>query len=418
MYLVTIHVPIYVRGPERFVTTEWKRSLALLRDSLNGVYGPLTVAAPALPADGPRDQPLERITRDDDIVLMPSFDLRIRARDYWRVHRRRWRQFVRGLAERAEVVHAGLDDLYRPIMYDAWNVARRLGRPTVFVQDTDIAEQVIESAAACGFKRRLCARAYSTLYARCCAFGVAHATLSLLKGRRLMQRYGPAAHNAREIHDTSHTSDEIVRADHVERRLASLSGRGLRFVYCGRLVPEKGLARSIDILAEARRRGADVKFDIIGDGPQAPRLREQIQRLGMADVVRLLGAIPYGRSLLKMLADYDAMLFTPGVDCTPRMIFDGYAAGLPLVGTEVDYICERQRDDGAVCLLPCGDDADAAGRIVMLSEDRQALAALTGKALEAARIHAADQWYRRRAEWTFEAIPPAPAYGGLLAPVI
>ena len=48
MYLLTIHVPIYVDGERRLVTTEWRRSLELLRDSFEGRFGDVVVLAPSL----------------------------------------------------------------------------------------------------------------------------------------------------------------------------------------------------------------------------------------------------------------------------------------------------------------------------------------------------------------------------------
>ena len=48
MYLVPIHVPIFVRGSELLLSTDWRRSLLLLRDSFNGRYGRLRVVAPSI----------------------------------------------------------------------------------------------------------------------------------------------------------------------------------------------------------------------------------------------------------------------------------------------------------------------------------------------------------------------------------
>ena len=84
MYLIPIHVPIYQGGDRRLVTTEWKRSLELLRDSLQGRFGTLVVFAPSLPLEGAgAEQLLEEVVEDQDgIRLVPSFDLRCRTRAY------------------------------------------------------------------------------------------------------------------------------------------------------------------------------------------------------------------------------------------------------------------------------------------------------------------------------------------------
>jgi hypothetical protein len=96
-------------------------------------------------------------------------------------------------------------------------------------------------------------------------------------------------------------------------------------------------------------------------------------------------------------------LFTPIAEDTPRMIFDGYAAGLPLVGYEIAYVLERKQEDGATASSERTPLA-AAQLLVELDRDRPRLAALSRKARQAAVYHAADAWYRRRADWTNEAV--------------
>jgi glycosyltransferase involved in cell wall biosynthesis len=117
-----------------------------------------------------------------------------------------------------------------------------------------------------------------------------------------------------------------------------------------------------------------------------------------------LGRRVYGPDLLEELAQYDALLFTPLAEDTPRMIFDGYAAGLPLIGLDIEYVRSCSARDRAAVVLPAQDREQSACALLDLTERRQRLAELSRAALDAARVHAADSWYRRRAEWTFEAV--------------
>jgi hypothetical protein len=119
--------------------------------------------------------------------------------------------------------------------------------------------------------------------------------------------------------------------------------------------------------------------------------------------VRFLGMRVYGPELLSDLANYDALFFTPIAEDTPRMIFDGYAAGLPLLGYGIEYVREREAEDGAARSVPTRDVGAAAAMLCSFDRDRGQLANLTKRAREAALYHAADAWYRRRAEWTYEA---------------
>jgi glycosyltransferase involved in cell wall biosynthesis len=406
VYLMIIHVPIYLDNESCFVTTEWKRSLVLLRHSISSHFGEMVLIAPSLPRASSTQQVLEPISAENDgIQPVPSFDLRCRAKAYWLRERRRWLKDLRPWIARSQMVHAGLDDVYRTIMYDGFREAVRQNRPTVFVQDTDIVGQVRESAAGQPLRDRLRLYAYAAIYRRLAISGVRQASLSLLKGRDLMKLYAPFTRYAKEFHDTFHLSHEIVSGNVIEQRLASLeAGRALRLVYCGRLVPRKGIDHSIQLVAEARVRGTHINLDIIGGGEHEDALRQKVEQLGMRGHIAFLGRMPYGPELLQKLAAYDALLFTPLIEDTPRMIFDGYAAGLPMIGSDIGYNRERSEAEHAVWLLPLDDMAVWTSRLIEFNRDRGRLRRLTEAALRAAHYHTAESWYRRRAEWTFEAL--------------
>lgn len=418
MYLVTIHVPIYVDGGSLLLATDWKRSLLLLRDSFDGRFGPVTVLAPRLPASGgASEQSLERADREDGLLLVPSFDLRCRARSYWLRERRAWRRAVREHVARADVVHAGVDDLWRPITFEGLREGFARGVATVLVEDTDVALQVRQSSASLGLLGRLRARAYASGYERRTRWGVARADLSLLKGDALMRRYGGFARNAHEFHDTSFTSREIVPEDVLEARLARLRpGRPLRLVYCGRLLARKGVVESVRLVGSAARAGADLTLDLIGDGPEREAVLRAAAEEGVSDRVCLAGSAAYGPGLLARLAGYDALLFTPTAEDTPRMIFDGYASGLPLVASPIPYVRQRHREEGATLMLPEGPLEARAEVLVGASRDPGTLAPLARRARAAAAGHAADVWYSRRAAWTVEAWERRRA-GAVTAPV-
>jgi len=220
-----------------------------------------------------------------------------------------------------------------------------------------------------------------------------------------MARYAAYARRPREFQNTSYVESEIATRDELERRLETLAvNRPLRLVYCGRLVARKGVSESIAAIESARCRGARIQLEIIGAGPEEGRLRSQVDKAQLAREVTFAGAIPYGPALLRRLATHDAMLFTPTAEDTPRMIFDGYAAGLPLVGAGIEYVEERARSEHATVLLPRWNSQAVAARLTELDRDRHVLVPLARAALAAARDHAADVWYRRRAEWTHDAV--------------
>jgi glycosyltransferase involved in cell wall biosynthesis len=406
LYVLPIHVPIYTDRDRLFLTTEWHRSLLLLRDALAGRFPEVTVIAPRLPASEARNygQSLMPADREPGLKLVPSFEMKGRARDYWLTLRNQWKADLTPYLSQAEVVHAGLDDLYRPIAYSAFRLAVEMDKPTIFVQDTDIAHQSRQLPGSFGAKLKR--RIYARLYERACRKSVRVADLSLLKGNRLMEKYGPDARWAQKFHDTSHSERSVLGSEKLEERLKRSEAGPLRLVYMGRFVSRKGVDHSVDIVHRARGLGADVVLDLIGDGPDRAALEAQVDRLGLKGQVKFLGQQTYGPEFLKTLSEtYDALLFTPLAEDTPRMIFDGYAAGLPLLAYGIDYCKERAQEEGATLLLPAGDPAGAAKAVADLALRRkERLPALSRKAREAGLEHSAENWYRKRTEWTIEAI--------------
>ena len=83
-------------------------------------------------------------------------------------------------------------------------------------------------------------------------------------------------------------------ADAREAAKAALGIDGELVVCLGRLVPRKGQDRLIDAVALLRQTRPRLHLALIGGGRLEARLRRQSARLGIADRVHHLGAIPLG----------------------------------------------------------------------------------------------------------------------------
>lgn len=401
-YCMMIHVPVYVDGSRTLVASEWKRALVLLRDSLSDVIMRFTLVAPSLPAADTAIE-LSPLSSADGFEVRPSIPLDVGKRDYFLRARAVWRKDVSAALESCDFAHTGISDLYKPIGSDAIETALRKGIPSAIFIDTDVIEQHRDMIASGLIRGGLKQTVYDRVYERHVRRVVSRSAVSFLKGQSLWDRYASYAANPRLFHDTSYRSSEVVSDAVVESRLARRADGVLRLVYCGRLVARKGCKQSIAIIDHARRAGARVTLDLIGDGAERAELEADVKRRGLETAVRFLGARPYDADLIKALSEYDALLFTPAAEDTPRMIFDAYAAGLPMIGRDILYVRERAVEEEATELLP-GDRVEEAARIVSeLAKDGRKIAWLTRNALKAGHENASDVWYRRRAEWTVEA---------------
>ena len=105
-----------------------------------------------------------------------------------------------------------------------------------------------------------------------------------------------------------------------------------RAIFIGRLVAYKGL----DILLRALELVPDLKLDIIGSGPEGPRLRTLAQALAVNDRIRWYGEYP-DDDLPRRMADAD-FLVLPSVTVQEMfglVVLEAMAAGRPVITTAV-----------------------------------------------------------------------------------
>lgn len=398
MYLIVIHVPVYLEGNNKFLTTEWKRSLFLLRDSLKDRFGPITVLSPGIQNGVGAELMLEPISESDGIHIIPSIDPRLRARNYWFSARKEWKRQVKKYVSQAQIVHTGLDQLWKPIMYEGFLEALKQRKTTIFVTDTDVISQMEALSTNSPWETKIKSKAYCYFLEQVMRWSLKRADLSLLKGKKLKERYEAFAKNPKYFQDTSYVTNEVIQEEELSRRIKQLfTKESLNLVYSGRFEERKGLKKSIELIHSAREKNPNIHLDIIGGGPEKEALENYVKHLNMTSFVRFLGSMSYGKNFLKKLSEYDAMLFTPLAEDTPRMIFDGFAAGLPLISSPIPYTEELIEDSNAGMIVRTTDD------LIRLAADKERLNKMSFLARDEALKNGADIWYRKRTDWTIEA---------------
>ena len=109
-------------------------------------------------------------------------------------------------------------------------------------------------------------------------------------------------------------------------------GGQVRAIFIGRLVAYKGL----DILLRALEQVPEMKLDIVGSGPEGPRLKTLARALAIADRVRFYGEYP-DDDLPRRMADAD-FLVLPSVTVEEMfglVVLEAMAAGRPVITTAV-----------------------------------------------------------------------------------
>jgi glycosyltransferase involved in cell wall biosynthesis len=140
-------------------------------------------------------------------------------------------------------------------------------------------------------------------------------------------------------------------------------------LFVGRLYPEqKGLEPLIRALAQVPR-SLDVRLRIVGEDWGGRALVHALARqLGVEDRVVLTGALPRAE-VVREFANADLFVLPSLFDCTPIVLVEAMAAGLPIVTTRVGGIPEVVVEGETALLCAPNDPAGLASAIATLAAD-------------------------------------------------
>jgi glycosyltransferase involved in cell wall biosynthesis len=159
-------------------------------------------------------------------------------------------------------------------------------------------------------------------------------------------------------------------------------GATVRVAAVGRLVEKKGFQHLMPAAAELVAHGVPLDLRIAGTGLLAAQLQSAVERLGLADHVRLLG--PQTQDQVHELLDSCDVFVAPCVvaadgnaDGMPTVLLEAMATGAPCISTAVTGIPEVVHNGRTGVLTPPGDPhllAQAIRRMSAPSTNRVSLA--------------------------------------------
>lgn len=135
----------------------------------------------------------------------------------------------------------------------------------------------------------------------------------------------------------------------------------------GRLETEKNPLILADVLARLRSGGDPWRLAVCGEGPLSSDLHARITELGLDSDADLLGYVPNGPALMSQYRAADVFLHASWTEGLPQVLFEAFAAALPVVATDVGGVREAVGD--AVVLVPPGDPSSAASAIAAVAAD-------------------------------------------------
>jgi colanic acid/amylovoran biosynthesis glycosyltransferase len=152
-------------------------------------------------------------------------------------------------------------------------------------------------------------------------------------------------------------------------------GEPVRILVVARLTPIKGVNFAIDAIAELRKRYANVRLDIVGDGPLRKQLEQHARTLGVDTVIHFHGAL--AAQEIQRLSD-NAHIFlhlsvTTDSDQEGQglVLQEAQAAGLPVVATRHGAFPEGVLEGKSALLVPERDPRATADALLHLIKNPQ-----------------------------------------------
>lgn len=210
-------------------------------------------------------------------------------------------------------------------------------------------------------------------------------------GPDLAERYAHA-HRLLEL-TVSLVSAADVLAE--SEALARTAGPVRRVLSVGRLDREKNPLLLVEVMAALHESDSEWRLVIVGDGPLRAQIEARVEELALTHVVDVRGYIPIDGELPSLYNSSDAFLHVSWTEGVPQVLFEAFAAGVPVVATDVGGVA--QAVDGATLLIAPGDALAAASGLQRVAEDASLRRRLIRQGLQRVRDHTLEVETRRLA---------------------
>lgn len=133
-----------------------------------------------------------------------------------------------------------------------------------------------------------------------------------------------------------------------------------------KLSPVKGHVHFLEAAAFISRAYGDVRFLVVGDGPERARLKRMAADVGLFGKAHFLGVRDDVPSLLGAM---DVLVLSSLSEGSPNVVLEGMAAGVPIVATRVGGIPELVEDGVSGLLVDPGDGSALSSAVLALLSD-------------------------------------------------
>ena len=125
----------------------------------------------------------------------------------------------------------------------------------------------------------------------------------------------------------------------------------------------------VEALAGLVRTGGDWRLEVCGEGPLRGELEAALAEAGLGERAELAGYVPIDDGLLERYRAAHVLLHSSLTEGLPQILLEAFAAGLPVVASDVGGI--RAAVGDCVRLIAVGDSDAAVAAIAELAADAE-----------------------------------------------
>jgi glycosyltransferase involved in cell wall biosynthesis len=212
--------------------------------------------------------------------------------------------------------------------------------------------------------------------------GLARVSAAVVVGPELTRQYRHAG-RLHEMHVSMMRATDLAEPE-LERERDY--GGALRILSVGRLDEEKNPLLLADVLAGLRQGGRDWRLIVCGTGSLEAQLAERLASLGVADAAELRGYVTLDAGLRELYRGAHVFLHVSWTEGVPQVLFEAFAARLPVVATDVGGVATVVGEDAAV-LIPAGDAGSAQAAVERIAADAELRLRLAEAGAQRAQAH-------------------------------
>ncbi len=165
----------------------------------------------------------------------------------------------------------------------------------------------------------------------------------------------------------------------------------------GRLESEKNPLALADVIAALRRLDPRWRLVVCGEGDLRPALEQRVRELGVADAVEFRGYVPHDVGLAEAYREAHALAHVTWTEGLPQILYEAFAARLPVVATDVGGI--REAVDDAALLVPAGRPEETAQQLALVGRDAELRSELVERGVEVVQAHTLESETERTARF-------------------